>query len=382
MLSNPLGGGGAKNQKMGLAIVLFLTLLVSHTFYWAQSELLQAIVLVLFFYGVVMKLMPLKGWHLIILTPLTPVIIFLHPLIFIPFLFLWLFILLSNKFPKNIWYYAIFVIFVITLFVKHFWIPTGAYDNKSYGNADGIFSRLFDVFGKKSSRDFLHYCLTDYFFILPLFVFINYYYIKYKNWLKLVLFLSFFLGYFELINLSYHWGISQFHVESFYRVFVVFLVIPLIFDIWDDLKYRKVLLYLIPFMVFVRLINITARHDIYTARVEWNKELLQKVSSFEERKFVLLEKDAPENRPLISWATPYVTSFLSTLENPDSTVTVLLVSENNKNYQEHLSEQKLFLGPWGPLLIPRFKQNYFHFDTTGIYRVLKKEDLKYDTMMK
>ncbi|MCB0654399.1 MAG: hypothetical protein KDC85_24175 [Saprospiraceae bacterium] len=367
---------------MGLAIVLFLTLLVSHTFYWAQSELLQAIVLVLFFYGVVMKLMPLKGWHLIILTPLTPVIIFLHPLIFIPFLFLWLFILLSNKFPKNIWYYAIFVIFVITLFVKHFWIPTGAYDNKSYGNADGIFSRLFDVFGKKSSRDFLHYCLTDYFFILPLFVFINYYYIKYKNWLKLVLFLSFFLGYFELINLSYHWGISQFHVESFYRVFVVFLVIPLIFDIWDDLKYRKVLLYLIPFMVFVRLINITARHDIYTARVEWNKELLQKVSSFEERKFVLLEKDAPENRPLISWATPYVTSFLSTLENPDSTVTVLLVSENNKNYQEHLSEQKLFLGPWGPLLIPRFKQNYFHFDTTGIYRVLKKEDLKYDTMMK
>ena len=190
------------------------------------------------------------------------------------------------------------------------------------------------------------------------------------------------MGYFELINLSYHWGISQFHVESFYRVFVVFLVIPLIFDIWDDLKYRKVLLYLIPFMVFVRLINITARHDIYTARVEWNKELLQKVSSFEERKFVLLEKDAPENRPLISWATPYVTSFLSTLENPDSTVTVLLVSENNKNYQEHLSEQKLFLGPWGPLLIPRFKQNYFHFDTTGIYRVLKKEDLKYDTMMK
>jgi hypothetical protein len=367
---------GVKNQKMGVAIVLFLTLLVSHTFYWVQSELLQAVILLLFFFGLLIKWMPLKAWHFLILFPLIPVIIFLHPLIFIPFLFLWIFTAISPSFKKNIGFYIVFIGFIATLLWKHFMVPAGAYDASSYKMAQGIIEHFWDMLDKQSTQDFIHYILTDYFFIMPLYLLNTFFYLKKKKWGKQILFQFFFWGYLSLINLSYSWGIHQFHAESFYRVLVIFLVIPLLYDVWKDAKFRKYLIYILPFIVFVRLINITARHDVYSARVHWHQELLEKIRPMEERKFVLMEKDAPPKKPEISWATPYVITMMTALEHPDSVRTVLLVDENNKNYQNFLDRKDMLLGPFGPLEFSKFKDDIFNFDTTGVYRMLTKEDLE------
>ncbi len=269
---------GIKHKRMGLGIVLFLTLLVSHTFYWAQSELLQAIILLLFFFGMTMKWMPLKPKHFLILLPLLPVIVFLHPLIFIPFLFIWIFLLWSKEFPKNRWYYLLLGAFLIILAYKHLLVPTKPYDASSYKMAQGILEHFENLFSITSTKNMINYFLTDYFFIFPLWGLISWFYLKKRSWKKHILFQAFFWGYILLINLSYARGLHQYHAESFYRILVVFLVLPLLYDLWKDQTYRKVLIIVLPIIVFIRIVNISQRHHVYEQRVSWHRELLEKTS--------------------------------------------------------------------------------------------------------
>ncbi|KAA3630677.1 MAG: hypothetical protein DWQ02_17625, partial [Bacteroidetes bacterium] len=367
---------GVKHKRMGLGIVLFLTLLVSHTFYWAQSELLQAIILLLFFYGMTMKWMPLKPKHFLILLPLLPVILFLHPLIFIPFLFIWVFLLWSKDFPKNRWYFLLLAAFFIILAYKHLLVPTKPYDASSYKMARGIWEQFGNLFSISSTKNMVNYFLTDYFFIIPLWGLISWFYFKKRSWKKMALFQAFFWGYILLINLSYARGLHQYHAESFYRILVVFLIFPLLYDLWKNQTYRKILIIALPIVVFIRIVNISQRHHVYEQRVSWHRELLQKTDNIPETKLTLYEKDAPVDKPDITWATPFVTSLISTLDDPGHSKTILMTKANNSVYKQYQNHHDVFIGPFEGWKFADFKDPYFHFDTTTVYRLLEKQDLK------
>lgn len=367
---------GIKHKRMGLAMVLFMTLLVSHTFYWTQSELLQAIVLLLFFFGMIMKWMPLKPQHFLILLPLLSVILFLHPLIFIPFLFIWIFLLWSKDFRKNRWYYLLLLTFFIILACKHLLVPTKPYDASSYKMAQGILEHLGNLFSITSTKNMVHYFITDYFFIIPLWGLITWYYIKKRSWKKLALLQTFFWGYILLINLSYARGLHQYHAESFYRILVVFLIMPLLYDLWENVTIRRALIIALPLVVFIRILNISQRHHIYEQKVHWHRELLQKTNTIQDRKLMLFEKDAPKNKPDITWATPFVTALISTLDDPGNSRTILLTKENNSVYKQYQQSRDVFIGPFEGWKLADFKDPYFHFDTTTVYRLLEKVDLK------
>ncbi len=365
---------GVKHKRMGLVMILFLTLLVSHTFYWIQSELFQAIILLLFFFGMVMKWMPLHWKHFFVLVPLLPIILFLHPLLFIPFSFIWLFILFSKGFDKNQHYYWLLIIFLLMLVLKHTLVPTKPYDASSYKMVGGVLEHFGDFFSIKSTQNLIHYLLTDYFFILPLWGMISWFYTKNRSWKKQCLFQMFFWGYLLLINLSYARGLHQYHAESFYRILVVFLIIPLLYDLWESTAYRKILVFVIPLMIIVRLVNISQRHHVYTQRVDWHRMLLQKTEHLGAPKIALFEKDAPPEKPEISWATPFVTALISAHDNPEKTKTLLLTKENNSVFKQYQNDKTVFIGPFEAWNITDFKDPYFHFDTSASYRLINRED--------
>ncbi len=81
-------------------------------------------------------------------------------------------------------------------------VPTGAYDAGSYKMAQGIIDNSWDILGKKSTKDFIHYMLTDFFFIMPLFFLNTWYYYKKRNRSKQVLFQFFFW------NIYFHFDTS------------------------------------------------------------------------------------------------------------------------------------------------------------------------------
>ncbi len=89
----------------------------------------------------------------------------------------------------------------------------------------------------------------------------------------------------------------------------------------------------------------------------------------------LFEKDAPVNKPDITWATPFVTSLISTLDDPGNSKTILMTKENNSVYKQYQDSRDVFIGPFEGWKFVDFNDPYFHFDTTTVYRLLEKEDL-------
>ena len=91
-----------KNDHLGLVLVLVFTLLVHDSFYWTTSEQIQGLAVLLLFYAYLLKDADANGFlHWFLLTVGIIALAYYHPLIFIPFYFLWAFWALSPD--KRFW---------------------------------------------------------------------------------------------------------------------------------------------------------------------------------------------------------------------------------------------------------------------------------------
>ncbi len=364
-----------KNERMGLVLVLFFTLLTAHTFYWIQSELLQGCALIIFFYGLLSQWLPLKTWQLAILFPLVVVIIFFHPLAFIPFLFLWAFFALENDYWKQLPYLAVLAFCFLVLGYKHFIMPPNYYDSGSIKLSENIFEQFGNIFQVRSTKNFLRYLVTDYYFFPPLFFWVLSHYIIHKRWLKLGLVFLSTIGFLVLINGTFFWGADQYYVESFYQILTIFAATPLVFDILPTFKSQRLVLWLVIGTLAVRLLHIGLTHRPYTERLQWTQDMLEKTKSYPGTKFMMDREDTPHHKLMLTWGSSYETLMLSAMENPDSTRTFIIVDPNVPS-EELLKRNNAFLTPFGALDYDYFQESpYFHFRDTSYYRVLTKEEI-------
>lgn len=365
-----------KNDKMGLVLILFYTLLVSHTFFWVQSELIQACTLTLFFYGLWMcfpksPIWAAPLWYLgIFLTLMT------HPLAFIPFLFIWLFIFLDKRFSKNVVFYSFTPIMLLSLILRNT-IWANAYDSGTTALAKNILEQGLHFFSWPSTRRFFDNCLTDYYYFPILLVVIVIFYLRQRNFRKLTLLLISTVGYIYLVNGTFWWGGANFHLESFYQVLSIFLAIPLVFDVLSKQNYFKWMTFLLPLMVLIKLVQIPLlTKPFYSERIEINRALLQKASKVGGTKFLAYQEDVPADKLLEVWGTPCETLLLSALQSPDSTRTIVVVKPDNKAVLDNLEKQSHFMTAFGPIPYAEInKSPYFNLTDTTEYRVLNREEI-------
>ncbi len=367
-----------KNERMGLVLVFFFTLLTAHTFYWIQSELLQGCALIIFFYGLLSQWQPLKLWHLAILLPLVVVIVFFHPLAFIPFFFLWAFFALRKESWKRWPYWSVLIFCLAVLLVKHFVIPPNYYDSGSIKLSENVFAQLGNIFQVRSTKNFLHFLVTDYYFFPPLFFWVLSFYIIRRDWLKLALVFLATIGFLILINGTFFWGADQYYVESFYQVLTIFVAVPLVFDIFPTINSQRRVLLLVIGILIIRLAHIGFTHRPYSERLHWTQRMLEKTKSYPGTKFMMDREDTPHHKLMLTWGSSYETLMLSALQSPDSTRTYIIVDPNVPS-EQMLKENKAFLTPFGALQYDSFRDSpYFHFRDTSYYRVLSKEEILQD----
>ena len=361
-----------RNQKTAILLLLFYTLLVSHTFFWIQSELLQGTAFTIFFFGLVLLCQPIKWWHFLIALPLQVTIAFFHPLTFIPFAFLWLFFLLSPTYRPGKLYWGLPLLQILILFYKHFIRPANDYDAASFGLIKKLSLRFFSY---QSNFNFIEYCWTDYYFFPLLLVAAVIFYISKKHWLKLGLLLITVLGYFVMIHGSFPNGAEQFYIESYYQVLTVFVATPLIFDIlpafvWTQKRTSLILLTIL----LISVGRILYRSNIYSDRLAWNLELLERTKAYSGTKFLVNEKDINMEKYLMAWGSPFETLLLSSRQSPDSTRTFYIFNEGVLK-PESREKQHDFLTPFGDIPFRHINKNYFNFQDTSQYILLGKEDL-------
>ena len=359
-----------KNRKMAMVLALFTILLTNETFYWIQSELLQGCVLVIFLFGWIDKVDKIAIPHLIGFYLLTAIVLFIHPLGFIPFAFLWFYFLQKQKGKNRRPYLSLVAFAFLLMLIKHFFLPSAEYDTISMGLAQKA-PQFWKFFRFQSTRNFWGYCLTDYYLFPVLLIWVSYFYYQTKKKWRLFLMLGFTLGYLQLVNATFSWGPSQFHIESFYQVLSIFLLVPFIHEVlpkWRT-RFNQGALILMGIVIIFRLSHICIQHRPYTLRINWLKEAMVQTWQYPETKFVINEKQVPIDIIKNGWAGAYETLLLSAQQSPDSTRTIL-IHNDDVPINNFIDAQKAFLTPFGPIPYDVMPQRYFHFRDTSHYRRL------------
>jgi hypothetical protein len=352
-----------KNIKLALITLLFLMGITTHTFFWIQCELYQGVVFTLVYLSWLDYLLSTsasKKWFYILSPVFIVTIIFFHPLL--PFVFLFgvfYFLFHYNNASKLL--IPLALIFTVLFFIKNKFFTNG-YDNdamSSLANFKWLFPNYFTI---QSNKNFIHYCITDYYFIPILFFINSFFYFKNKLWYKLILFQSFFLGFLFIVNVSHQGGADQFYLESEYVMLMIFLSFPLLFDVFPAIsnKLSSSIILIILLVGVLRVYNISS---VYTHRLETVRQINL---TYGGKKSILLQQNLPMNILLLSWSSSCEIWLLSTLETKQSNSIMIAEKENEFEYIAH--QNKVFITKWEAINYSDLKnKKYFNFIDTSFY---------------
>jgi hypothetical protein len=361
-----------KSWQYGLVMLLVSTLMVTHTFYWVQSEFPQGLAFLILYFGILHytivedKLSIKTIWLLPLLCLLLFTLVFSHPLMLFPFSFLTFYFLLHSKQTRPI-YLASFLTFGAFYLAKQLFFKT-IYESSAMGGL-GNFKTLFpNYFGLDSNYSFLSYIISDYYLLFIALAAVVVYYIYYKEILKLGLVFGFFAAYLLLINVSYPHGGEQFYMENLYLPLSIFVIVPIVFDILPKLKANTALL-LLGTLIGIRLICIWAAHTTYSDRLDYLRSLITQTPTQTSQKLLIQETPEHKSKLLMTWATPYEIWLLSTLEHGETRS--IMLTDNLKEVEYAIPSTDKFITKWGAFPYQNLPQNYFVFKDSLGYDVIQ-----------
>lgn len=356
-----------KNDFLGLVLVFLFTLTVLDGFYWATSEFQQGLAFTLFFYAFLLRFPALKkGWQKLFVLFLIPTLVFYHPLIFVPFFFLFLFFLLNRPDFRRKEMYVTAGFFILVMVLKHLfagnWYDSGKFEQFTKALTDYYPNYL----SMPVNRKFLVNSLK-YWYLFPLFLFIvEAWYLSKKNRVSAGFVLLSCLGYLALVHIGSPNATYRFYVEVSYMPLTIFVMIPFVFEILPKVKLNLVVTFLIIIFTF-RLIVIFMNHKPYTERLEW---ISRKIGEEQEKEggqlFVMQNSPEIEEKMIISWGISYESILLSALEGKEKSFCLLMLQRNGQ-YNEELAEKKYLLTNFKKIPFEEVNPQYFRF-SAATYR--------------
>ena len=354
-----------KSIKWALFLLLYNILMASHTFYWPAIELNQGVALMILYYSLLEKNLKVnKNILLVFIFILIPTIIFSHPLIVIPFVFIAIYLYFFEKGKFNMFFFktgsslALLSLIVNKLFFRNW------YDDMNMSRLDNFVKLFPGYFNIKSNRDFISYAIQDYYISLILLLIIAISFVLTKKYWRLIFVLVFIISYLLLVNISFPEGVPHFFAESKYVLLSIFIIIPLVYDIYPKIPFKTLFVALV-IVVIVRIIHINNVHSLYSARLDILREVIEKTENLDNKKLILYQDDFPMDTLLMTWASAYEFWLLSALENQNQRS--ILIDENPDRFDSLLNRNDIFLEKWRVYQYKDMPQRYFHLDSTTHY---------------
>ncbi|QKG58348.1 hypothetical protein GKZ68_17965 [Hymenobacter sp. BRD128] len=377
-----------RNERVALAVPLLYALVAARTFYWAQSELPQSLAILLFYYAGISGQAPLRRrFSTIALIALVPVIIFGHPLMLLPFGFLWVYDWLLNRRWRDGLYYVPILLAVLTYWYRTATIPPGSYEAQRLTTP--TIGALLHFFDNPSFTQLLVMCRGTLAALPVLLGLLTVYYLwpagrglawltagrapgARLRWLWLVAFGTVYLA---IVCTSYPGEQDLVYFENLLLPLAVALLIPFCVEVLPALLARpassRAAALVLTVVMLARLGFIQHLSEPYVQHQRWLTRVLNYTRQFPERKFIMGEATAdPHNQRATNgtlWAAAYESMLVSTLPSPDSARTVLIVPEAEKLAAGQ--NNNLFLGPWDTSPLPELPARYFRLPATP-YRLL------------
>jgi hypothetical protein len=373
-----------RNERVALAGALLWGLVAARTFYWPQSELPQSLALLLFYYAGLSGQAPLRRrFSTGALVALVPAVIFGHPLMLLPFGFLWLYDGLLRRRWRDGLYYIPLLLALLTYWYRTATIPPGSYEAQRL--APPTAAALLHFYATPSFGQFLGMCQGTLLALPVLLALLTGYY-----WwparrvpgraagagLRWAWVLAFGAVYLAIVCASYPGEQDLVYFENLLLPLGVALVVPFCQEVLPALLGRpaasRTAALLLGLAVLARLGFVQQLSRPYVQHQQWLTRVLRYSQQFAERKFVMSEATAdPHNQRAtngVLWAAPYETLLVSALPGPDSARTLLLVPDADARAAG--PSAPLFLGPWDACPVAELPARYFRLPATPYRRLV------------
>jgi hypothetical protein len=392
-----------KQKEMAFAIVLFNVFMVNNTFFWVQNEVIQAISLNFVFWAMLLRRSSFEAFRWFdypIFMFILITLVYFHPLVIFPFLFIGTYFLLDilekkkeliNTTPPlsiSIILSAVIGFFIINFFNTKY--TPNFYDPSAKGriNFDGTLSNfLLNIQNVAGFKDFRDNLWSD-FALLPLSLMVlTVYFLVKKKILKLLYVWASVIAYVLMIVIAYLDGGSWFHVESQYLPMSIFVIMPLVWDVIPTISManfkpktsvlsKHYVVYLICIMIFYRLIDIYQTHNFYKKRVAYIGETLEKTKKLGGTKFQIESKNLDAKIIMQTWAFAIETLYYSALESPDS-MRSIVVYANKGEIEAATKDPTIFQNRLKTATFQNLDARLFHqTDLVNPYILLEEKDLK------
>ncbi len=317
-----------KSNGMSLVFIIYSAMMITHMFFWIQSELSQAIPFIIFLlcYLEHKSMNDFKWNHVLILLMILVTMVFFHPLAFLVYLICSFIIAILKSNNWNLKVLGISVILASFIYVVKLLFFNNWYDSGAHDRIDNIRSLYPNYFNTASTLQFFKNSLTIYVGVtLSLFVFV-FMFIKHKKISQLTLILLLILGYFFFINVSHPSG-QVFYLENMYLAIPLFLSLAIVYNGFQlDSQPFNSAFGLACLLSLICMVRLTIVAKSYTERQNWFRH---QISTYEDEKVILSEKSVPMNQLLFSWPSAYEIWMLSTIET-GKTASIVVVDDLNK----------------------------------------------------
>ncbi len=354
-------GSVLKQYDFALVVLLLNILFVTHTFYWITSQLPESLALLMVLLAFISRRKnPLDPPGLLLLFAGFVTLAFFHPISAIVLVYCIIYFYgRGGAFASKRLIYTIAGIFIMAVAVKATFFHT-PYERNSLSGMKNFITLFPDYFTLFSNKRLLVLCGSTYYWMPVLFLSVVLFYSRTRRWKELLIFLTFFLGYLLLVNVSYATAATPvFYIESMYLPLSVFLAVPFVFELLPMLELRKLAMPAMAIIMLTGCARIYTAHSTYVARHSIERRYLDKYAD----KKVIAKATAGEVDTLqMLWGTAYECLLLSSIERHKTAS--IIIDEDPARLPWPTDERSAFLVYWDRFPYSGIDRRYFAFTDT------------------
>lgn len=357
------------NPRLALCLLFYNVLMVTHSFYWVQCEAVQGAAFSFLYIAAIEAQIKSEriSPRFIVLSPLAIItIVWFYPLL--PFLmvfaivYLWLY---YHK-RKTGFLFIVLASYIVIVFLKmHYW--SDWYDSGAIDSYKNFFSLYPDYFSILSQKNFLKYCIDDYYFLPVLMAANTLVLIAKRRYLKMLLSVFSFFALMMIINVCHPEGAFQFYLEPQYSILTAYVAFPFVYDVLPCINKKALSISAVSIIVIISQIRIWNAHDLYTGRLNWYRGFLDTTKEYRHKKMIVRAGNVPMDILMMDWGTTYEFWLLSTLESGGSRI--IIAEERPGEYDRYLKDSTVFIRKWDAVPIRQMqeKEKYFRFQDVEPY---------------
>lgn len=365
-------------KTYGLAVLMgfYYTLFASDTFYWTNNEVHQGIAWMFLCFGYIFSPGKQRSFAPVALMLLLVggLAIITHPLVLIPFVFLWGFFLIDRsqwEFTRQqtIALTSIVVILVIAKLIISKTIAS--YDSSMMAGVGSLsLKSIGEALTSDMALELLKNTVKNFWIIPVLFVLGIVALLKYKKHLLAAYTALFCIAYFVAVCMTFK-GYLAFYTESELMAAAIIATAPFVYFVLPQLKEKQALL-LVVIIFLIRLAYIGVSSQKFTNRVGALNKLLQHMQRDNIAKLALLkDEDRVDPIWMLDWGVPVESIMLSAL-NGDTVQRHFIILKPGE--EERVAVGARHFVTTDIWRIDQLNQFYYHFDTTQPYLIKPYKD--------